>query len=239
MKILGKYVPWITLLLCVDGFAALMLWIADVQAFFSLLIVIILASALLFSATAGFLLFQEKKRRRAFVRFLQNPDEYNEERICRLLSASERELIRMTGEVMRKQRDVQNRLSDRVADYEEYVEAWAHEIKTPISLLTFLLDNRGGELPPQVSHKLGLYPKRSAGIRKPDALFYARLKSARRDYLFELIDLKECVEGVLQDYAPLLKEKKFNVVNDLPKISVYSDRRGSQRSGRVRSSAMR
>lgn len=61
MKILGKYVPWITLLLCVDGFAALMLWIADVQAFFSLLIVIILASALLFSATAGFLLFQEKK----------------------------------------------------------------------------------------------------------------------------------------------------------------------------------
>ena len=145
MKILGKYVPWITLLLCVDGFAALMLWIADVQAFFSLLIVIILASALLFSATAGFLLFQEKKRRRAFVRFLQNPDEYNEERICRLLSASERELIRMTGEVMRKQRDVQNRLSDRVADYEEYVEAWAHEIKTPISLLTFLLDNRGGE----------------------------------------------------------------------------------------------
>ena len=60
MKILGKYVPWITLLLCVDGFAALMLWIADVQAFFSLLIVIILASALLFSATAGFLLFQEK-----------------------------------------------------------------------------------------------------------------------------------------------------------------------------------
>ena len=53
------------------------------------------------------------------MRFLQNPDEYNEERICRLLSASERELIRMTGEVMRKQRDVQNRLSDWVADYEE------------------------------------------------------------------------------------------------------------------------
>lgn len=53
MKILGKYVPWITLLLCVDGFAALMLWIADVQAFFSLLIVIILASALLFSASGG------------------------------------------------------------------------------------------------------------------------------------------------------------------------------------------
>ncbi len=75
----------------------------------------------------------------------------------------------MTGEVMRKQRDVQNRLSDRVADYEEYVEAWAHEIKTPISL-TFLLDNRGGELPPQVSHKLDYIRKRSAGIRKPDAL---------------------------------------------------------------------
>ncbi len=225
MKILGKYVPWITLLLCVDGFAALMLWIADVQAFFSLLIVIILASALLFSATAGFLLFQEKKRRRAFVRFLQNPDEYNEERICRLLSASERELIRMTGEVMRKQRDVQNRLSDRVADYEEYVEAWAHEIKTPISLLTFLLDNRGGELPPQVSHKLD-YIRNGLQESVSQMLFYARLKSARRDYLFELIDLKECVEEVLQDYAPLLKEKKFNVVNDLPKISVYSDRRG-------------
>ena len=36
-------------------------------------------------------------------------------------------------------------MADALQDYEEYVEGWAHEAKTPLSLLTMLLDNRNDE----------------------------------------------------------------------------------------------
>ena len=39
-------------------------------------------------------------------------------------------------------------------DYEEYVEAWAHEIKTPLSLLTLMLDNQRGDMPESMDYKL-------------------------------------------------------------------------------------
>ena len=39
-------------------------------------------------------------------------------------------------------------------------------------------------------------------------LYYARLKSSTKDYRFEEIELKDCLEEVLEDYAPLLEERE-------------------------------
>lgn len=35
IKLIQRYTPWLLLLLGVDAFAALLLWIADMQAFYS------------------------------------------------------------------------------------------------------------------------------------------------------------------------------------------------------------
>ena len=48
-----QYVPWLLLLFGADAFAALLLWIADVQAFYSLASVILLATLLFFSAVCS------------------------------------------------------------------------------------------------------------------------------------------------------------------------------------------
>ena len=45
-------------------------------------------------------------------------------------------------------------MADAIRDYEEYVEGWAHEAKTPLSLLTMLLDNRNDEISPSLQAKL-------------------------------------------------------------------------------------
>jgi len=45
-KIFKQYAPWLLLLLCVDGLAAVLLWLADVQAFYALMGFIILATML-------------------------------------------------------------------------------------------------------------------------------------------------------------------------------------------------
>ena len=57
-------------------------------------------------------------------------------------------------------------------------------------------------------------------------LFYARLKSARKDYLLETLSFFECVEDVLEDYRPLLEGKGFLVSTDICDAAVFSDRRG-------------
>ena len=71
-------------------------------------------------------------------------------------------------------------------------------------------------------------------------LYYARLRSSTKDYKFEDVDLKDCLEEVLADYRPLLEEKGFQVVWDLQGERVYTDRRGlSFMLGQILSNAIK
>lgn len=224
-RIISQYLPWLLLLLGIDAFAALLLWLAEAQAFFSMTAVILLATVLLFSVLCVLLVRGSQKREAAFLAFLSNPDEYHEEALLKTICQAQREYVHLLGMDLRDKQNSYARLLGQVNDYEEYVEAWAHETKTPLSLLTLLLDNRREEMPPAIGCRLD-----HIQIHLQEAvdqmLFYARLKSARKDYLFESILLRTCVEEVLEDYKPLLEEKHFRVQCTLPDHKVYSDRRG-------------
>ncbi len=54
-------------------------------------------------------------------------------------------------------------------------------------------------------------------------LYYARLGSSTKDYRFEAVELKDSIEEVLEDYAPLLEEKQFLIENRLQDETVYTD----------------
>lgn len=224
MKTIRANIPWLLLLFCIDAFAALLLWIADVQAFYAMTAVIVLATVLLFSLVCFLIVHRERKKEQAFHAFLYNPDEYHEELLLEIVSAAERESIRLLGKTLRDKQLAYAELETQLADYEEYVESWAHETKTPLSLLTFLMDNRRDELPPSVSFKLD-YIRNRMQESISQMLFYARLKSARKDYLFEHIPLRACIEDLLEDYGPLLEEKQFQIQLNLSSDTVYSDRR--------------
>ena len=224
MKTIRANIPWLLLLFCIDAFAALLLWIADVQAFYAMTAVIVLATVLLFSLVCFLIVHWERKKEQAFHAFLYNPDEYHEELLLEIVSVAERESIRLLGKTLRDKQLAYAELETQLADYEEYVESWAHETKTPLSLLTFLMDNRRDELPPSVSFKLD-YIRNRMQESISQLLFYARLKSARKDYLFEHIPLRACIEDLLEDYGPLLEEKQFQIQLNLSSDAVYSDRR--------------
>ena len=137
--------------------------------------------------------------------------------------------VRRLGETLRDRERLCARATARAEDYEEYVETWAHEIKTPLSLLTLLLDNRREEFPESVGYKLDVIRNRMHEYVE-QMLYYARLKSTHKDYLFEQLDIRECVDEVLEDYRILLDEKKFDVT--FPAAAgpadekAYVDRRG-------------
>lgn len=107
------------------------------------------------------------------------------------------------------------------------VEGWAHEAKTPLSLLTMLLDNRSNEMSPPLQAKLD-YVRSQLQEDVTQMLYYARLKSSTKDYQFKDINLNDCLGEVLEDYAPLLEEKQFVIINKLQSETVYTDRRGLQ-----------
>jgi len=200
-RMIERYYPWLLLLLGVDCFCAIILWISDIQAFQTLSGLVVLTSLLLFSAILFVLNKRETTRRELFRDFLSDPTICNEER---LLS-----------------------MADALQDYEEYVEGWAHEAKTPLSLLNMLLDNRSNEMSPPLQAKLD-YVRSQLQEDVTQMLYYARLKSSTKDYQFKDINLNDCLGEVLEDYAPLLEEKQFVIINKLQSETVYTDRRGLQ-----------
>ena len=222
---LRQYLPWLGLLLGVDALAALLLWLADARAFAAMAAVIVLATVFLFAGVCAVLCARAKKREQAFSAFLRAPDAAHEQALCRLLSPREAHSAHLLGETLRAQQQTIAQLQTQMDDYEDYVELWAHEVKTPLALLTLVLDNRRDTLPEAVGFKLD-YARNRMQAFIDQMLYYARLRGARRDYRFERLTLRSCIDEVLDDYRPLLEEKYFRVELRLADETVFSDRRG-------------
>ena len=56
---LKRYAPWLILLLIIDSFSSLLLWLSSAQAFASLVVTIALASFVLFSVIVLYVYFKE------------------------------------------------------------------------------------------------------------------------------------------------------------------------------------
>ena len=222
---LRQYLPWLGLLLGVDALAALLLWLVDARAFAAMTAVIVLATVFLFAGVCAVLCARSKKRERAFTAFLTAPDAAHERALCRLLSANEAQSVHLLGETLRAQQQAIAQLQAQMDDYENYVELWAHEVKTPLALLTLVLDNRRDTLPEAVGFKLDYVRNRMQAFID-QMLYYARLRGARRDYRFERLTLRGCIDEVLDDYRPLLEEKHIRIERQLADETVFTDRRG-------------
>ena len=122
---------------------------------------------------------KEKKRQTAFRDFLEKPDAYQEAVLLKLVDGLQAEDVQYLGKVLRRQMELYENANTQLEDYEEYVEIWAHEIKTPLSLLTFLLDNRREELPETVIYKLDTVNCRIQNYIE-QMLYYSRLKGGRK-----------------------------------------------------------
>lgn len=225
LRILKKYAVWLLLLVGVNLLYALALWLSESEVFLRLWLVLALSSLLIFLTALFFAWRVDKQRETAFQEFINHPDEMTEAKMLRLVSRQDGELVRHVGTLLRENEQAKRVLITQMNDYEEYVESWAHEIKTPLSLLTFLLDNRRDELPPVVYQRLDYVRSQMQGLVE-QMLYYARLKGKQKDYLFESLSLTECCEEALEIFQPLLKEKGFQIIKVLPPLFVLSDYRG-------------
>lgn len=90
-KTFKRYSPWLFLLLAVDVFSALILWISSIQAFEALIGIIVLAGLVLFSVILFVCYFKEQHKQAVFQDFLREPDAVNTEKLLSAVSRQERD----------------------------------------------------------------------------------------------------------------------------------------------------
>jgi Signal transduction histidine kinase len=223
-SLLAAHLPWLAYALVGDVFFAVLLWFTDVSAFRALVLSIVLFSVLSFLLVCAIILASESRMSRALNEFLANP---NEEHCQILLSNLKGTEMRRTKEMCDLLISREERLGKEILrneDYEEYVEAWAHEAKTPMALLTMILDNNRDSLAPEMVYKIE-YIRTRLNECVEQMLQYSRIKGEKKDYLFEQLAIKDVIDDVIDDYRPLLEEKDFLVINHVRDEQLYGDRR--------------
>lgn len=224
LKYLATYLPWLLVLLAFDLFTAILLWLSDVRMFQALILLYLLATVLLFFILSLLLIRKERKKATAYKAFIANPKMDTELELLRLSTISEKESIEEIANALYQRQAEIGKLNSLLADYEDYVEKWTHEIKLPLSLLSLLLDNQSDQLPKDTAFKLD-YVKNQIQGNVSQILFYYRVKSEKNDFLFEDVDLQECIQDLLENFDPLLKEKNFTIHLENIQGNYYTDQR--------------
>ncbi len=213
---------WLLLFLLLDASALFAVWIIRPAAFVYLSLFLSLSSVIFL--TAG--IFLESRRDRkdaaALQRFLELPGERTKAELLAHFAGNET-VADLCSQVLTLQSQVNERTID-LAEYRDYIEAWVHEAKTPLSLSTMALDNHKDEIPPYLYTRLQ-YVQHQLNEDVERILYYARLQADHPDIRLTRFLLDECLREVLSEYEPLLEEKQISVTLELEQAEVDSDRK--------------
>ena len=100
-------------------------------------------------------------------------------------------------------------------DYQEYIESFAHEIKTPIAALSLYADNQKDESLKYEIRKIEEYVEQ--------VLYYARSDATEKDYFIKKIKLNELIHPLILKNKDFLLHKHIIMnVHDLD-VLVYTD----------------
>lgn len=103
-------------------------------------------------------------------------------------------------------------------EYREYIEAWMHEVKTPLAAAKLTLENDTGSVPASVSDDL-----RRIEDYLEQALFYARSGSVEKDYLIRPVSLRELVNASVRRNAKDMIASKIRLTLENLDFIVLTD----------------
>lgn len=215
---------WVRLLFCMDLVYIFITWLLRPSAFKSVGTFILIFSLIMMVIA----ILLEQRRQREIAAALENfLDTPCEETKAELLNTAGMEWGNSIGRLYDKlasQFAEINEMKTELASYREFVEAWVHEIKTPLSLSTLLLNNRKDEMSPVVYSRMN-YVQRQLTDNVERILYYARLNTDHADYKFSKIRLDICVQETVDEYVTLANENHIVIHLDLKPVIVSSDRK--------------
>ena len=218
---------WIVLLFLSNGFFMLLAWLAY-PAFFPVLIAVMLMFSL---ALTGIGLWRNALRRKkieeSFYAFLSEPDRKHENELIKALGHSFTPLVLQLGFNIRSSEHLTGESRKKALAYEEFIEAWVHEIKTPLSLAALVLDNRRDEMSERV-HQRFEHIKYKISEDVDRILYYGRMQASHSDYSYEAVLLSDCCKTVLEELSSFIEEKKAEVITKMGEIRVVTDEKTLQ-----------
>ncbi|NOW82261.1 signal transduction histidine kinase [Clostridium beijerinckii] len=107
---------------------------------------------------------------------------------------------------------------DLQEDYREYLEAWIHEIKTPIASSKLIIENNQNEVTNKIDFQIDKIERFVEQV-----LYYSRSNNAYKDYIIKQISLGDIVKNIVKrNYRDFIHKKIRININDIEE-NVYSD----------------
>ena len=214
---------WLILLLITNIFFIFVIWLTAPKASESIIVMIVLFTAAI--VLLGYIISHRKQKNQIDVleAFLSNLDEDTEALLLTQVDKSWHPIIEMASAQMREQTQLIKNKQMELKNYQEFIEAWTHEIKTPLSLATLVLDNHKDAMSPYVYKRME-HVRYTINGNIEKILYYARLHADHVDYKFERINLRAWIQECLDDFRAISDEKGIDLqVNVLP-IQIVSDK---------------
>jgi len=225
LRYLRANVIWLVALCAVCLFFTFLAWLAYPPAFGILVGLMAAVTALALLLPLAVLVWRHRRIEQAFDAFLEQPDDQHEQTLCHMAPAPLAPSIHTLASHLRQQRTALSEATLQLASYEDYLERWVHEVKTPLALMTLVLDNRADEMSPPVRQRL-LHARSQIHEDVQQVLFFARLGAVHRDYHFEPLELLAVCREAAADHQGLLEESNLSLICAGAAHTVTSDRKG-------------
>lgn len=129
---------------------------------------------------------------------------------------------KITHEILQEaNRDMQENVKyykNMQKEYQEYIETWVHEIKTPIASTMLIIENNEDSIPCNMKHEL-----RKVEDYVEQVLYYSRSNDVSKDYIVKKFDIETIVRKVIKRNANDFINK--NIAIDIEDVNgeIYSD----------------
>jgi signal transduction histidine kinase len=107
---------------------------------------------------------------------------------------------------------------DKEIEYREYIEAWIHEIKTPIASTKLIIDNNKSEVTKNIEKEISKLEEFVEQV-----LYYSRSNDTSKDYIVKELNLEIAIRNVIRRNSRdfIYKKIKLNL-EDIDNV-VYTD----------------
>jgi signal transduction histidine kinase len=107
---------------------------------------------------------------------------------------------------------------DKQVEYREYIEAWIHEIKTPIASTKLIIDNNKNETTKNIEKEI---TKLEDFVEQ--VLYYSRSNDTSKDYIVRELNLEIAVRNVIKRNSRDFIYKKIKLTLEEIDSTVYTD----------------
>lgn len=215
---------WIGLLCINSIFFIFIAWVAYPETFPILVATMIIFSVMTICVGLFVVSKKQKKQTQLFYTFLKEPSDDHEAMLTQAIGEIYKQPIHDVAKQLRQLHDELEEAKYQSFEYEAFIESWVHEIKTPLSLIHFVLQNRKDEMSPLVYQRMD-HAKINIHDHVERILFYAKLQATHVDYSLKKVSIVECLEDVLLELQSLLEEQHVKVNVEIENIPIVCDER--------------